>query len=204
MTKESEAGSFAVVLLAAGSSSRLGQAKQLISIDGESLVRRTARMLLSLNPVSLTVVAGCNSPDVEKELLGLEVDVVCNDSWEQGMGGSIACGIRNIAESVEGVLITVCDQWRVNEADLQQLISHWTTDISRVTVASWLEGKARIYGPPALFPRKYIRELKRLEGKRGAKTIIARHRDSVQFASMENAAFDLDTPEDLQQLLNRS
>jgi len=201
MMKKPEPGKFAAILLAAGPSSRLGQAKQLVRLDGESLVRRTARLLLSVDPVSLTVVTGFADDAVKQELSDLPVRFARNDDWEQGMGGSIACGIQNISEEVDGVLITLCDQWRIEGSDLFSLISMWLTDISRITAASWFDDKASVYGVPALFPRYYIRELIKLTGSKGAKAVISQNLANVQFVKMENAAYDLDRPEDLEQLL---
>ncbi|MFC1688039.1 NTP transferase domain-containing protein [Pseudomonadota bacterium] len=201
MDSRPESGKFAAILLAAGSSSRLGQPKQMVEIDGESLVRRASRLLLNLNPVSVTVVTGYHSEDVMQELLDLPLRVVKNDDWEQGQGGSIARGTFDISEEPDGVLITMCDLWKIKKTDLTTLIKAWSSDISRINVSSWFEGESIIYGPPALFPRKYIRELKQLRGNHGARSIIAQNRSEVRFVEMENAAFDLDTPADLEQLL---
>ena len=204
MMKKSEAGRFAIVLLAAGPSSRLGQAKQLVKFNGESLVRRAARVALSLEPVSLTVVTGFADKAVEHELRDLPVRLTRNDEWAQGMGGSIACGVRSISEQVDGVLVMLCDQWRIETADLKRVISTWLSDISHINVASWYEQERLIYGPPALFPRKYLRELRDLSGNRGAKALIDQNLEQVQFVVLKNAACDLDKPEDLEQLLKRS
>jgi molybdenum cofactor cytidylyltransferase len=204
MMKKAESGRFAAVLLAAGPSSRLGQAKQLVGVDGESLVRRATRLILNMNPVSLSVVTGCADTAVKQELSGLPVKLVRNDDWEQGMGSSIACGCQNLSADADGLLITLCDQWRLEERDLDRLILMWLSDISRIVTAFWYEDKTRIYGPPVLFPRYYIRELNCLKGSRGAKTIIDQNLANVQFVEMENAAYDLDRPEDLERLLKRS
>jgi molybdenum cofactor cytidylyltransferase len=191
------------VLLAAGPSSRLGRPKQLMRIDDESLVCRVARLLLSLNLAKVTVVSGCEAQQVEAELAGLNVDISRNNSWADGMGGSITCGVRSLPRNADGVLLMVCDQWCVDEADLTALISTWFTDISHICVASWKEGKAFVSGPPVIFPGKYIPELKCLIKDRGARQVIDRHMEIVEFVKMENAAFDLDRPEDLELMAGR-
>ncbi|NCF62313.1 MAG: NTP transferase domain-containing protein [Gammaproteobacteria bacterium] len=194
----------AAILLAAGPSSRLGQPKQLVSIDGESLVRRTARLLLDLDLYSVTVVTGCESEKVGDELSDLQAEVVHNRLWEQGMGGSIAFGVRQLSRMVDGVLIMVCDQWRVEKNDLVQLIEQWNSDISRIVVSNWNEGKAFVSGPPVIFTGNLIPEMKYLISSEGARQVIDRHMDIVEFVLMENAAYDLDRPEDLKLITNRS
>jgi molybdenum cofactor cytidylyltransferase len=192
--------SFAAVLLAGGPSSRLGRAKQLVQWEGESLVRRSARLLLTLRPATLTVVTGSRSEAVEAELEGLPVELVHNRDWAQGMGASINCGVRSLPAGMDGVLVSVCDQWRVESKDLAGLIGCWISDISRICVATWKEGEAFVSGPPVVFPRKLIPELKSMQVNRGARQLIDRYMDIVEFVEMQNAALDLDRPEDLERL----
>lgn len=190
----------AAVLLAGGPSTRLGRPKQLVQVGGESLVRRTARLLLGLEPASVTVVTGCEAARVTSELEGLAVRVVYNRDWAQGMGASINAGARSLREGADGVLVTVCDQWRVEQDDLNRLAACWSSDISRICVANWKEGDAFVSGPPVIFPRKLIPELKSMQPERGARQLVDRYMDLVEYVEIQNAAFDLDRPEDLAKL----
>jgi len=228
MTKPEPSGTLGetlgVVLLAAGGSTRLGQPKQLIPIDGEALVARTARRLLCLQPAThgealvartarrllclepatLLVVTGCASVEVSDQLSSLPLQLVHNPDWRQGMGKgmgtSIAVGVNCLPAKVKGVLIMLCDQWRVDHADLKRLLEAWNTDISDIAVARWEKDKAFIFGPPAVFPRTLFHELESLSGDQGAKRVIEKYQDRSTFIMMENAAFDLDEPADLQQI----
>jgi len=188
------------VLLAAGPSTRLGQSKQLVRIGDECLAHRSARLALSLQPASVTVVVGCQAERVGRELADLPVDTVFNRNWANGMGASINHGVRCMPKDADGVLVMVCDQWRLQETDLKRLAAAWTADISLIYVARWREGKAEISGPPVIFPRTLIPELKSMQEHRGARQLIDRYMDIVEFVEMENAAFDLDRPEDLEKL----
>ena len=190
----------AAVLLAGGPSTRLGRPKQLVRVGGESLVRRTARLLLGLEPASVTVVTGCEAARVAAELEGLAVRIVYSRDWAQGMGASINAGVRSLREGADGVLVTVCDQWRVEQDDLDRLAACWSSDISRICGANWKEEGAFVSGPPVIFPRKLIPELKSMQPGRGARQLIDRYMDLVEYVEMQNAAFDLDRPEDLARL----
>ena len=201
MSINSESVKLAAILLAAGPSSRLGQSKQLVRVDGESLVRKTTRLLQAMDLASITVVTGCESEAVESEVKDLPVTIVYNPNWARGMGSSIAAGARKAPAGADGVLLMVCDQWRLEHDDLSLLISSWNADISQVYMACWKEGKAFVSGPPVLFPRHLIQELKFVQESRGARQIIDRFMDIVEFVTMDNAAHDLDRPEDLKQLL---
>lgn len=204
MNKNTESGNFAAILLAAGPSSRLAQPKQLVKFDGESLVRKAVRLILTQQPLSITVVTGSHAESVEREIGDLPVNMVCNRDWERGMGASLSCGARNVSEDVDGILIMVCDQWRLAADDLSRLISDWRSDISRIMVSCWSEREAFVSGPPIVFPRKLKQELKYVQVDRGARQVIDRHMDIVEFVTIENAAWDLDRPEDLEKLMTRA
>lgn len=191
-----------VVLLAAGGSRRLGQPKQLVQIDGESLVVRTARRLISLEPACLVVVTGASTAEVTDQLNSLPVQPVFNPDWKLGMGTSIALGLSQLPHEAEGVLIMLCDQWRVDSNDLKSLAERWKVDISRIIASRWIDSETPVYGPPAIFPRKLFHVLSELNGDRGARSIIGKHLDLVEFVALENAAADLDVPGDLQRIFS--
>jgi len=115
------------------------------------------------------------------------------------MGGSIACGARNVPADADGVLVMPCDQWRLALEDLFVLLSAWKSDISRIIESSWNNEKPCYSGPPVIFPSELIHELLFVKGKRGARSVIDRHRAIVSTVTLENAAFDVDEPRDLDQ-----
>ncbi len=187
-----------VVLLAAGGSSRMGRPKQLLRIEDEALVTRMARRLIELEPASVLVVTGSASQAVNDQLSGLPVQVVHNPRWEEGMAGSLAVGVKNLPAEIDGVLIMLCDQWRVGREDLQELVQVWNADISQITAACWDDDGRQVIGPPAIFPRALFEELTSLKGDRGARAVIEKHRERASFVAMESAFFDLDEPADLE------
>ena len=193
----------AAILVAAGPSLRLGQLKQLVEYEGETLARRSARLLAEADRVRHGVVAvtGCQAERVAAELKGMPVNTVLNPYWEKGMGGSIAYGARFVPESPDGILVMVCDQWRLQGHDVEKLIDAWEAAPTRIHVASWKEGAAFVSGPPVIFPGRMRGELKGLEKTRGARQLIDRYMDIVEFVELESAAYDLDRPEDLENLL---
>ncbi len=200
------------LLLAAGSSSRLGQSKQLLQIDGEPLVRRQARMLLAQNPVCVIVVTGAEQSAVEQALEGLPVQWVHNQNWQQGMGSSIACGIAAMPEQVRGALLMLCDQWKITGEDLLVLTQEWQRQPGAVAVAQWRDASVAeqeklpetptgmlTSGPPVVFPRALFAKLVKLQGEQGARQVIRHFKGGVRRAMLPNAAFDIDLPGDLPQ-----
>ena len=198
MTRTDSLSVLTAVLLAAGGSSRMGQPKQLLRIESESLVARMTRRLMALEPGSIRVVTGSMSQAVSEQLSGLPVQLVRNPRWEEGMASSLAAGVKNLPLESEGVLILLCDQWQVSLADLQALVHEWNTDISRIATAYWHVDGKRVIGAPAIFPKSLFQELTTLEGDRGARAVIKKHSERASFVAMESACFDLDEPADLE------
>lgn len=190
------AHSIGTILLAAGGSSRLGQPKQLVEIDGEPLVRRQAKLLLALEPACVVVVTGAVRQDVEAALAGLDVGFARHPDWEGGMGTSIARGIRLMPEQVRGALLLLVDQYRLEVADLERLIEAWSADPLAVALAGW-DGER---GPPTLFPRSLFERLSRLQGDDGARPVLKKFKGRQITLDMPNAAFDVDVTEDLANL----
>jgi len=190
----------AAVLLAAGSSNRLGQPKQLVRLRGETLVRRSASLMLNLQAETNVAVTGYRSAEVAEELQDLPIAIKENPEWSLGMGGSIVCGLQAVPENADGVLLMLCDQWRLSLSDLNRLKNDWLIDISQIVVAQWKENNAIFSGSPAIFPRQLIHELKCIKKGKGAKPVIEENREMVRFVEMENAAWDLDNPRDLELL----
>ena len=181
------------VLLAAGASRRLGYPKQLLEWEGEALVTRQARLLLAMQPACVVVVTGFAREEVERTLAGLDVQLVHNARWEDGMGASLACGVGAMPERVRGALLMLCDLWKVTGPDLDLLASTWQSDPQKAATAAW-DGQS---GPPVIFPRALFQKLGRLRGEQGARTVLRGFAGGLLKVDLPNAAFDLDVESDL-------
>lgn len=204
MTDTRSPPNLAAILVAAGPSSRLGQLKQLVCYEGEALVRRAAKLLLDTVTGPVVVVCGSQAKLVSGQIADLPVKVVTNPDWELGMGGSIAFGARFIPQFTDGIMVSVCDQWLLHREDLGRLREAWRASRSQIHASCWKEGEAHVSGPPVIFPGRLQGELKGLEKTRGARQIIDRHIQIVEFVEMDSASRDLDRPEDLKLMQGES
>jgi molybdenum cofactor cytidylyltransferase len=187
--------SLGTILLAAGSSSRLGQPKQLVTVEGQPLVLRQARLLSALKPVCTVVVTGALEAEIAQALKGEAVQLTHNSDWQQGMGRSLARGVEVMPERVRGVLVLLCDQWRIDQHDLGKLLETWAAHAQSAVVSQWDD----TIGPPVIFPRSMFARLCRLQGEHGARQVLRRESAGVQKVVIEHAAWDLDVPSDLEQ-----
>ncbi len=182
-----------IILLAAGESSRFGSPKQLVRLGDESLLRRAARTALESGIGPVTVVLGAADEPCRRTLAGMEVDIVFNAQWKEGMASSIAAGVGSWSgHPLEGALILLADQPGVTAQHLQDLVSSASASSSPV-VASRYAGQL---GVPAWFSHHKFHDLLRLEGAKGAKEVILRE-PGTAWIDWPDSAFDVDTPEDL-------
>jgi len=202
--KSSSLQKIGIIVIAAGNSSRLGQPKQLVEIAGVSLLQNTINLAEQLSENSVCVVGF----DADKFKSSLEVSttkILVNKNWQQGMGCSIACAVKYFTDEVDAVMILLCDQYRLTEADLGLLIERWQRDPDKIVASQYFEIKCNslIEGAPAIFPKQYFGPLMALKEK-GARDILSKNQENVIAVLLENAASDLDTKDDLKLLISLS
>lgn len=183
------------LILAAGSSSRMGKSKQLLHVDGQPLLRKTIETTLASQANSILVVLGDNSDSISKSISDMPVDCILNENWTEGIGSSLKSGVREIQKrylNAEAILILVCDQPLLTADHLNELIRKYI-GLKKLIIAS---GYTNTAGVPAIFDKALFHKLLALENHQGAKKIIEQLAESTVVVSFAEGAVDLDTPED--------
>jgi molybdenum cofactor cytidylyltransferase len=185
------------LILAAGDSSRLGQAKQLVTYQGESLLADIEAKLLTCCD-HVFVVLGHQAELFSKELKSAEV--IINPHWQSGIGSSLACGVHFTGEQSDGLLMALSDQPLIQVEHYQKLAKQFALYPNHIIATKY---NSQI-GVPALFPKIYFNELTQLNENSGAQAIIKKHHKHVTSIECQAAGYDVDTPEDLFKLDNSS
>lgn len=199
---ESKSMKVGAVILAAGSSSRMGRPKQTLQFEGNSLLRRAALAALGAGCGPVVVVTGAHAELCRRELDGLDVREAFNASWESGMASSVRAGIEGLISMDAGVaaaVLLLCDQPHVTSHVISSLIAAHHAS-GRPVIASTYGGS---FGVPALFSRTLFTELTQLEGMSGAKEVIKRHASEAHFLPFAEGSVDVDTPADFSRLIAR-
>lgn len=185
-----------LILLAAGTSRRLGSPKQLAAHEGTTLIRHAATIACETNVDKRLIVLGAHASRMKKELHGLPIHHILNPDWEEGIASSIRCGIRALLPGDEAALFTLCDQPRVTPDHLHNIIEAYRKTGDPVVASMYLGSM----GVPALFDRSLFPELLGLKGDIGAKQIILEHAEEAVALPFPPAAYDIDTAEDLERM----
>ncbi|HUJ44576.1 MAG TPA: nucleotidyltransferase family protein [Opitutaceae bacterium] len=194
---------FGAVILAAGASTRMGEPKQLLRLDGRTLLRRTVDTVFASSAWPVVVVLGARIDAIRPEVARLPVLVVENGEWKEGLASSIRAGVgvlETFSFLLEAALLVACDQPNLSAEAVARLISVYRQGGPSIVTARY-EGHS---GPPALFGRSHFHELMGLRGSEGARPLFARHADQLATVDLPELATDLDTPEDLHKFLATS
>jgi CTP:molybdopterin cytidylyltransferase MocA len=174
----------AAVVLAAGASTRLGEPKQLIVIDGETLLERAVRIALEAGLAPVIVVV--QDATLIETLQAHGAQVLLNRKFYEGMSTSIHAGVRWAGGmKVDGVVLMTCDQPGVTAGHLQ--------DLSAQPESIAGSGYAGKIGIPAYFPSSRFGELMKLSGDAGARELLC----GARAVNCEALGLDIDTEDDL-------
>lgn len=186
----------AAVVLAAGASTRLGQPKQLVVLDGEVLLVRTVRIALEAGCSPAIVVTGFEAEKMQAALTGFAVKFAHNAEWQDGMGSSLRCGVETLDSSAQRAMLLVCDQLALSSDVLRGLLlTH--SSCGNPIVASRYDGRL---GVPAIFSSRFFPELCAVAGDRGARGVLESHANEVTTFDFPAGNIDLDTAEQLESL----
>lgn len=172
----------ACVVLAAGTSSRMGENKLLAMYRGEPLVRHAVRATTGRPTI---VVTGRDAADVEQALVGFDVSLVHNPDFATGMASSLKAGIARA--DADGAFVLLGDMPRITASHLLQLEAAFADNI----VVPTHQGQR---GNPVLWSKSYFPQILALTGDVGARSLI---RAPITVELDDAVLFDVDTPDAL-------
>lgn len=186
-------GPVAGILLAAGTSSRMGSNKLLFDLNGESVLRSAARRALAGGIDVLLVVLGHQAERVRQELDGLPCQIVLNPSYEQGINTSLKAGVAALPENIQAALVMLSDMPFVTSEMLAGLIARYRSTEAPLVISDY-EG---VNAPPMLYDRSLFGELLAMTEEGCGRQVVKRHRHEAEVLAWPTTALaDLDVPED--------
>jgi molybdenum cofactor cytidylyltransferase len=194
----------AAIVLAAGRSTRMGDDNKLLStVQGKSLLRHAIDAASNSNASSITVVTGFENELVGKSIKGLDVAIIHNPDFKDGMSTSVQRGIASLPDDIDGVVVCLGDMPGVQASHIDALIEAFDPELDRAICVACYAGKR---GNPVLWSQHYFSEIMQLSGDAGARQILRRHADEIVEVSMSDDAvlLDIDTPQALADHQNNS
>lgn len=189
-----------IIVLAAGSSSRLGAPKQLLSYNDKNLLGHVIDEAKKTADARVVVILGGNYQLIAGNINTPGIEVIYNPDWEEGISSSIRAGLAGLTKEnkdLDRVILTVCDQPFIT-ADLFKTLITKAGSSGKSIVASAYSGTL---GTPVLFAAAHFSDLGNLKGKEGAKILLDKYKENVTSVPFENGEIDIDTPEDYKKLI---
>ena len=184
------------LVLAAGGSTRLGQPKQLLTREGETLVHRAARLAIESGAVQTFVVTGADADAITDAIRDLPCETLDNPHWSQGLSSSLRSAAPRIEQAAAPVLVLGCDQPALDGAHLAVLLQASRDATARAAATTYGDDP----GIPAVLPRDWFNDADELAGDRGfRKRLHALGTTLARIDAPRALALDIDTPADLQQ-----
>ena len=191
-----------LLLLAAGASSRMKEPKQLLSWNNTTLIEHQLQNLIHTNN-NVSVVLGAYSKEIKKVIKQLPVSIYTNPNWKNGMGNSIAFGVKELLKkdkTIDGILISLIDQPLLTTEYFNKMLECFQTDKKQIIVSQSENGW---FGAPVLFDKTYFDKLINLKGDEGAKVVISKNKNVVESIEGNTILEDIDTLEAYQNLLEK-
>lgn len=192
-----EPASVAAIVLAAGQSSRMGQANKLrCELGGKPVIAQVLDQLQQSTLGEIIIITGHQRKQIEQQLHGPNQHAVFNPDFENGMSTSIRAGMAALPETVQAAVICQGDMPFVSANVINQLINAHIENPAKVIAPAFM-GKR---GNPLLWPRRLFPVLESLEGDCGARQVLKKFNDEILKLDVDNIGIllDIDSPEALQ------
>ncbi|WP_218598173.1 NTP transferase domain-containing protein [Polaribacter sp. NJDZ03] len=187
----------AILVLAAGKSSRMNSIKQLEKINEKTLLELTLEKIQCVYTSTIFCILGANADKIKPEIRTKDIQFIENVNFEEGLSSSIVSGIeylKNKEFNLEGIFILLADQPAINVAYIEDMIHLFYQNKNSIIASNY--GKK--FGVPAIFPKKYFSNLLLIKGDKGAKEFISKKKNEILCSTITTNFLDIDTKEDLQ------
>jgi molybdenum cofactor cytidylyltransferase len=181
------------LVLAAGTSSRMGRPKLLLPVRDRPLIRLSVERVLAGGLGEVLVVLGADAAAVGAALDGLPVRTVLNPRFAEGQSTSLRAGLDALSADTEAVVIALGDQPLPDPGLVGRLVDAFRRSGRPIAVPRYADGRSH----PVLFAAGLFDELRAITGDRGGREVIAR--DAARVVEVPAAGPmppDVDTPAD--------
>ncbi len=195
---ESGPGLIHAVILAAGPSLRFGKSnKLLVEVDGRTMLQRVVEAVMAGGVDETVVVTGADYVSITSLLGGYGVKLVRNERWPEGMGTSLAKGVKALdGENCGGILVCLGDLPFLSGRMVRRVIGVFRQLSGERIVVPKVKDRR---GHPVIFPASYGMELRKLAADEGARSILNSARDNLTEVEVHSPEIfqDIDRQSDL-------
>lgn len=189
----------AAIILAAGSSSRMGVSKQLLAFQETTLLGHVIENVRGSDVDKMYCTLGAESDLISLSIERYTIETIVNSNYKTGLSSSIIASIRHIEnESFDAVMMILGDQPLVDSIYINELLTAFNNSSDKIIASSYANGP----GVPVIIPKKYYPNLLQLKDDKGAKEFLTSQNENI-ISFETDSLFDVDTEEDYKKLIKR-
>ena len=185
---------FSLILMSAGTSQRMKACKQLMKLpNGDILAEYTLKKYLQFPFDEIIVVLGREKEKLQEIFKKYDVKTVYNENYINGLGTSVACGVKNLSKNSNACMMALADMPKISIEIISQLINFYKINQENIIIPT-KNGKR---GNPTIFPSKSYGELEELKSDKGGSIVIKNNPKFVKEIEVESddIFFDIDNKE---------
>lgn len=187
----------AAIILAAGTSKRMGEPKQLINWQGKTFLNHVIYKVSQCELSPIIIVLGAYRDKIIQTIIqNPQIKIIQNNKWTQGISTSVKLGIKNLPNNIDNVIIFLADQPQVRMDTIESLIKKASNSSADVIVPI----KNNKKGNPILIKSNLFKEIDQLIGDKGFKQILNNFSQDFIESKDDSIFFDVDFLEDLDEL----
>jgi molybdenum cofactor cytidylyltransferase len=198
VTRKHGRSGISALVLAAGTSQRMGRPKQLLRFGDSPLLEHALASARQADVDEVILVLGFAADEIQRTIGTNGLVIAINQEYQQGMGTSLRTAISAISPQAQGALVILADQPFVRLATLNSLIEYHARHRPQIIIPTYQGFR----GNPVLLDRSVFPELMSLKGDVGCRAIFGRHTENIHKLSVQDAGvlLDVDTLEDFHKL----
>lgn len=188
----------AAVILAAGMSSRMGEAKQLLRMGERTILEQVLENVRASGVTEIVLVLGHAAETIRQGIAGECLKVVVNGAYREGMGTSLRTGISALPAEIDAALVVLADQPFVRPATLNLLMDQYRKSDAQIVIPFYKGFR----GNPVLLDRSVFPEVMALTGDIGCRAVFGHHLEGIVKVPVADVGIllDLDSKEDFERL----
>jgi molybdenum cofactor cytidylyltransferase len=190
------------LILAAGSSSRMGSIKQLLSINGKTLLQHTLDLSTKIKSKKTLCVLGAHAEEIMQKVDGKNIEFIINKNHKLGLSTSIISGIEYLQKEkilFDGLFILLADQPAIKEDYYDEMMRLFSEKRTKIIASNY----GNTLGVPAIFPAVFTDDLLQIKGDKGAKEFLQKNKKSTLSPQTSVNLLDIDTPNDYKNFIKK-
>ena len=189
------------VILAGGSSTRMGKQKMLLPFEGKTIIETVIEKVIPILKSNIFVVLGSHRDEIKRQICKLPVTVIVNENYKEGMLSSVICGIQEIPFNAKGVMIFLGDQPQIPVSAIYKVAETAEQSEKGIVIPTF----NRKRGHPVFIDLKYRKEIKQLDPNKGLRELMLNNENDImeEECGVEEILRDIDTPQDYEKEINK-